>query len=154
MMKEDLDAMMVLLADVRDEVTEAAKAFQQAGTQETPLTRHLEELTVLLKRAPVPAKRTLVGWIAGLIVAFCCGLAAGWYASSHRHHDVQAQATLMGRIDVLLQERYHALPGSMRDEVNRLYTRMGFQGPGERQSVSSAPLGAAQGKTPSVRREQ
>ena len=130
--REDLDAMMVLLADVRDEVAEAAKAFQQAGTQETRLTRHLEAMTVLLQRAPIPAKRTLVGWIAGLIVAFCCGLAAGWYASDHRDQDVQAQATLMGRIDVLLQERYHALPGAIRVEVNRLYARMGFQGPGER----------------------
>lgn len=128
--KEDLDAMMVLLADVRDEVTEAAKVFQQAGTQETPLTRHLEDIAGLLQHNP--AQRRLGGWIAVLVLTFVCGTAMGWYASGYRDQEVQAQATLMGRIDVLLRERYHALPGAMREEVNRLYAAMGFQGPGER----------------------
>jgi hypothetical protein len=128
--KEDLDAMMVLLADVRDEVTAAAKAFQQARTQETRLTRHLEDIAGLLQHNP--AQRRLGGWIAMLVLTFVCGTAMGWYASGHRDKDVQAQATLMGRIDVLLRERYHALPGAFKEEVNRLYAAMGFKEPGER----------------------
>ena len=130
MMKEDLDAMMVLLADVRDDVIEAAKAFQQAGKQETPLTRHLEEIALLLQRKLTT--RRLDGWIAVLVFTLCCGTALGWYASSYRDKDLKAQATLMGRVDMLLIERYHALPGAFKEEVNRLYAAMGFKGPGER----------------------
>ena len=125
--KDDITALAVLLADVRDDINDALSAFQQAATPDAPLTRHLEELVHRLTDPPAHRRR-LGRWMAGLLcLAFVGGIAVGWYVRGPHDHGLKAQATLMGQVDALLLARYETLPPTLQKALQALYTRAGFQ---------------------------
>jgi hypothetical protein len=126
--------MMVLLADVRDDVVAASHLIASAtdNTPDAEIARQLHNIVSLLSHKDQPQPRWRAGWIAGLLLTFFCGALAGWYVNGHRDQDLEKQATLMGHMDVLLVERYDTLPPTLRETLSMLYAKVGFIPPGQR----------------------
>jgi hypothetical protein len=132
--RDDVEAMMVLLADVRDDVIEAAKTMAQArGTApEAEITRQLHDVVCLLSRQVPPPSRSRSAWLGTLLLGAVLGAGLGWYAAGFGQHALRTQARLMGQVDALLAERYDGLPPELRVSLKALYTRAGFQPVGAR----------------------
>lgn len=120
--KEDLDALAVLMADVRDEVIEASKLI--ASGKPPNLEAKLDDLLYLVSRTKPPPRRWIPVAVLGL------GLGIGWYVGSPG--EMHAQAKLMRHVDTLLAERYDTLPAGVRDSLQNLYRKAGFLPPGHR----------------------
>lgn len=130
----DLDAMMVLLADMRDEIVEATKAIarETTATPDAEVKRYLEDIRYLLSHQQPPRRRWRHVWVAVLVGVGLLGTGSGWYAHSLTAPPVTAQARLMGQVDALLAQRYDSLPLAFQRALQALYTQAGFQAPGQR----------------------
>lgn len=125
---------MVLLADVRDEIVEAAKAIARETTTapDAEVKRHLEDILYLLSHQQPPRRRWRHVWVAVAVVTGLLGIGGGWYAHRLTAPPVTAQARLMGQVDALLAQRYDSLPPAFRSALQALYAQAGFQAPGQR----------------------
>ena len=126
--------MMVLLADVRDEIVEASKVLAR-GTTSTPdeeVKRHLEDILYLLSHRQTPRRRWRHVWMGVMVGVGLLGTGIGWYAHSLTARPVMAQAQFMGQVDALLAQRYDSLPPVFQGALQALYAKAGFQAPGQR----------------------
>jgi hypothetical protein len=141
MTRDDLEALMVLLADVRDEIVEASKTLGRVtGAPPTAeIAPRLEERVSLLARPhpPRPWRRHL--WLAMPLFAALCGAGVGWYAGGHAQREIRAQARLMGQVDALFVARADTLPPAFRSALRAVYTQAGFQPPGQRTPTAATP---------------
>jgi hypothetical protein len=131
--RDDVEAMMVLLADVRDDVIEASKTLAQTtrNAPEAEIVQQLHDVIALLERQHTLPLRGWYGWLCALLLGGVLGSGLSWYATGCDQH-TQAQAQLMGQVDALLRVRYTSLPPALQDALQALYTRAGFQPIGQR----------------------
>jgi hypothetical protein len=132
--RDEVEAMMVLLADVRDDVIEASKTLAQTtnNAPDTEIARQLHDVVSLLSRQATPHSRGWFAWLGALLLGGVLGSGLGWYAAGCGQRDIQTQAQLMGQVDALLRERYTSLPPALQHALQTLYTRAGFQPVGPR----------------------
>lgn len=142
--KDDLDGLMVLLADVRDEIGEAAKHLARvtdAPTTPDTLAR-IEERLAGLARTQAPHAGPGRRWLAVALLAALGGAGGGWYVGGYGQREMRAQATLMGKVDALLVTHSAALPAPVQKALQEVYTHAGFHAPGQR-----SPKGETRRKT-------
>jgi hypothetical protein len=121
--KREKDLSM-LLADVRDAITDAARLMQE---QSTDVLHHIDDLA----RTPAPVAsvhgwRTWAGWSMAGVVLLSGALAWGVWPESR-------QSRLARALDGVLVQRYGALPATLQEPINSLYAGLGFASPAQRQ---------------------
>jgi hypothetical protein len=140
--KDDLDALAVFMADVRDEIAEATHVLASA-TPRSPaeVLQRLDDLTSLVSRPPAPHPVSRLTWVLLPALACAVGLSIGWVARGTTSAWTLQQARLMGQVDAVLADRYETLPPALRAALQGLYTQAGFQ-----------PLGARPKGAPTARK--
>jgi hypothetical protein len=146
--KEQWDACMVLMDDVRAEIVEAQKTLAASVPQTQALTLAIDATcATLLRRLDEPVvpglqgaldeilqvmraerQRPRLNWkrLAGLggALVLLSGF-AGWYVA-YTPRLVRQQATLMQHINAVLLERQSALPADLKAKLGAVYTQQGF----------------------------
>ena len=151
--KEEYDAFMVLLDDVRAEVIEASKTITAAlegppspvlmgeiaalrralEAGESPrILANIEDVKHLVEQIkPTPKPYWLLA--GSVVLAGLIGLAGGWL-SAGCPADLAKQAAFASQLDTLLEERYSALPSPVQTALAEVYKRHGIQPVGQRKA--------------------
>jgi hypothetical protein len=117
------EAIIVLLADCRDTLTEAVGVMHSQGSD-------------ILERLSTPPQRrrpAWQAWAAGSLVGLLL-LGGGWVLGSWQPPITTRDTRLLRQVDMALVRTWSTLPAPLKQELTALYGKEHLQGPGTRKA--------------------
>jgi len=126
--------MVVLLAETKEACTalhrDLAERPEIEGIQGQLMT--IQRLLARQER-PKPMPRAILGvWIVGIALV---GVALGWTGRAMAPTRLSREGQMLRDVDTFLTERVAALPVEVRQGLDTIYTRAGFQSPSLRKGL-------------------